>query len=119
MESLTKRKKETPLEMLTSFSKLLFDPAGVMGGVGVLLLFVTAMFQEIPVEYTGIPAVFLFFASLWQKWQASKLKARADLRAQEIHEMKMSILKKVESDDIEKEKAEFLLRHLDEDMLTR
>lgn len=105
--------KETPKQMFNSFKTLLLDPAGVMGLGGTMILTITSLIQGMPAVLSAIGGFVLVAVSAWQKIQVTMRQNAAEKRRQEVYEKKQRILGLVETKQMDKEIAEFSLKHLD------
>lgn len=107
--------KEKPQEMLYSYLKIIFDPAGVMGAAGTVILGVFAFLSDIPTEYPGIAGALLLLASVYQKiMQTRRDNQRAKIEEHNASERKR-VLALYEAGQMTEEMATFILGHLDID----
>jgi len=105
--------------MTYSYLKFLLDPAGVLGAAGTVLIGIFSFMTDMPAEYPGIAGALLLLTSVYQKVMQTKINnQRAKIEAH-IAAERTRILALYESGEMDQEKADFLLGHLDIDEATK
>lgn len=101
-------------DLFKNLPNILLDQNGILGFSGVILLTVTQFLNDFPAHITAAGGFLMVLVSGWKTLNYVRRQNVDAARKADLFARRVEILRKVEAGDITEQRADFLLKHLDD-----